>query len=121
MVSDLADGVGRILPFVRKVQEQTVHDDDDLLEAVIRRLYDIVMDTAEFICGYVHRSPLSMFIAVWNGSNSDDYAERTAKSIVFVEDRTRIDGLSEDLRKLAADFDRAINVEVLGAIKTVGK
>jgi hypothetical protein len=71
MVSNLADGVGRILPFVRKVQEQIVHDDDDLLEGVIKGLYDIVMDTATFICSYVRRSPLSMSIATSQGSNND--------------------------------------------------
>lgn len=64
MVSDLADGVGRIIPFVRKVQGQTVDDDVDLLEAVIRRLFDLAIDTAEFICSYVHRSPLSRSIPV---------------------------------------------------------
>jgi hypothetical protein len=63
MVSDLADGIGRILPFIPKVQGQTV-DDIDLLEAIIRRLFDLAMDTAQFICGYVHRSPLSMSITV---------------------------------------------------------
>jgi hypothetical protein len=71
MVSNLADGVERILPFVRKVQEQ-IHDDEGLLEGVIKGLYDIVMDTATFICSYVRRSPLSMSIDVGNGSNSDN-------------------------------------------------
>jgi hypothetical protein len=121
MVSDLADGVGRIIPFVHKVQEKTVPDDVDLLDEVIRRLFDLAMDTAEFICGYVCRSPLSMSIIVLNDSNSDVETERTMKSIISIRDRTRIEELIGDLGKLAADFDRAINVEVLGAVKTVGK
>jgi hypothetical protein len=62
MVSDLADEVGRIVPFVYKAQEQTMDDDVDLLNSVIRRLFDLAIDTAEFICGYVHRSPLSMSV-----------------------------------------------------------
>jgi hypothetical protein len=72
MVSDLAEGVGRILPFVQKVQEQTLNDDIDLLEDVIRRLYDIFKDTAEFIGSYVHQSALSRSITVRNESKSDD-------------------------------------------------
>jgi hypothetical protein len=72
MVSDLADGVGRIIPFVNKVQEQTVDSDSDLLDSVIRRLFDLAIETAEFICGYVHQSPLSTSITVRNDSNNDD-------------------------------------------------
>jgi hypothetical protein len=64
MVSDLADGIDRILPFVHKVQGQTIHDDLEQLETVIRRLFDLAIDTAEFICNYVHRSPLSRSIPV---------------------------------------------------------
>jgi hypothetical protein len=64
MISDLADEVGRIIPFVHKVQEKTVPDDVGVLEEVVRRLFDLAMDTAEFICGYVRRSPLSMSITV---------------------------------------------------------
>ena len=73
MVSDLADEVGRIVPFVYKAQEQTIDDDDvDLLNSAIRKLFDLAIDAAEFICDYVHRSPLSMSIIVLNDSNSDD-------------------------------------------------
>lgn len=64
MVSDLADGVGRILPVVHKAQGQTVDGDIDLLDAIIRRLFDLAMDTAEFICSYLHHSPLSMSITI---------------------------------------------------------
>jgi hypothetical protein len=65
MVSELADGVGGILPFVYKAQEQTIDDDDvDLLNTVIRRLFDLAIDAAEFICDYVHRSALSMSITI---------------------------------------------------------
>ena len=72
MVSGLADGVGRIVPFVYKAQEQTIDDDDvDLLNSAIRKLFDLAIDTAEFICDYVHRSPLSTSIIVFNDSNSD--------------------------------------------------
>jgi hypothetical protein len=64
MVSDLTNGIDRILPFVHKVQGQTIHDDVEQLETVIRRLFDLAIDTGEFICSYVHRSPLSRSITV---------------------------------------------------------
>jgi hypothetical protein len=62
MVSNLAESVNRIHPFVRKVQEKAKHDEIDLLEEVITRILNIVIDTAEFVCSYVHRSALSMSI-----------------------------------------------------------
>lgn len=59
MVSDLVDKIGRVLPFITQAQQQVLSDDTELLEETIRRMFEIVLDTAEFTCSYVHHSPLS--------------------------------------------------------------
>lgn len=61
-VSTLADKVERIVPFVHKVETETLYDDNMLLEGIIKKMYNITLDTAEFICGYVRRSPLSAYL-----------------------------------------------------------
>jgi hypothetical protein len=60
MVSELTDQIEHLLPFAKQAMEEIVYDDTELLEGVIRKLYNLVMDMAEFICGYVKKSPTSM-------------------------------------------------------------
>ena len=55
MVSDLASAVDRILPFAKRALEEVLEGDADLLEGVIRRLYELIGDVASFICGYTKR------------------------------------------------------------------
>ncbi|PVF92870.1 hypothetical protein CPB86DRAFT_790727 [Serendipita vermifera] len=58
-VADLADQIERILPFAKQALEEIVYDDTELLEVAIGRLYNLIMDTAEFTCEYVRRRPAS--------------------------------------------------------------
>lgn len=64
MVSDLAERVRRILPFIKLIQEEDMDDDLELLRGIIKRMYDLILDTADFIGGYVRRSALSTSLAV---------------------------------------------------------
>jgi hypothetical protein len=61
MMSDLASAVESILPFAERTMEDVLCDDADLLEGVVRRLYELIGDTATFICGYAKRSPTCEF------------------------------------------------------------
>ncbi|KIM24838.1 hypothetical protein M408DRAFT_331512 [Serendipita vermifera MAFF 305830] len=97
MVSDLAIGVDRILPFANRTLEDVLYDDADVLEDVIRRLHETVVDTATFLCVYAKRSP----------------ARRTLKSVINPEDHVKIKGLNDNFTKLKEDFDRAVDVEAL--------
>lgn len=97
MLSDLADQIERILPFAKQAPEEIVYDDTELLEGAIGKLYNLIMNMAEFICDYVRRRP----------------AKRATKSFVSREDRERIKGLQEDFNKLKGDFDRAVDIEAL--------
>ncbi|KIM28402.1 hypothetical protein M408DRAFT_140848 [Serendipita vermifera MAFF 305830] len=74
MVSDLALSVDRTLPFAKRTLEDVLYDDADVLEEVVRRLHESIVDTAEFLCGYAKRSP----------------ATRTFKSAINPEDHAQI-------------------------------
>src|SRR4051812_860461 len=61
MVSNLASRIQQIHRFAEKTMDEAVVDGEtDLLERVISNMYDLIMETATFICGYVRRSPLGM-------------------------------------------------------------
>jgi hypothetical protein len=61
MVSDLTDQIERLLPFAKQALEELVYDDTELLEGAVRRLCNLVMEAAEFICDYVKKAPTSMY------------------------------------------------------------
>ena len=56
MIFDLADVVNRILPFAERAIEDVLYDDVDLLERVIGKMYELIVDTATFICNYTKRN-----------------------------------------------------------------
>ena len=55
MASDLASAVDRILPFARRTLEEVLEGDADLLEGVIRSMYELIVDISTFICGYTKK------------------------------------------------------------------
>lgn len=64
MVSDLAERVGRILSFIKPIQEKNMDEDIELLGGVIKKLYDLILDAAVFTCDYVRRNALSASLVV---------------------------------------------------------
>jgi len=58
-VSDLASGIDRLLPFAERALEGVLYE-EELLEGIVRKLYDLIGDTADFVIGYVKRGPASM-------------------------------------------------------------
>jgi hypothetical protein len=113
MVSDLADQIERILPFAKQVLEVIVYDDTELLEGAIRKLYDLIMDTAEFICDYIRRSPASRYSSMRNVLMKLMKEGITIKSIIPRDDQERIQHLQGIFSKLKEEFDRAVNIESL--------
>jgi uncharacterized protein with HEPN domain len=55
-VSDLASEIDGIIPFAKQTMEDILHE-DELLDNVVRKLYDLIGDTANFIIGYAKRGP----------------------------------------------------------------
>lgn len=51
MVSDLAVGIARVLPFANQVLEDVLYDETETLKEVVRKMRELIVDTATFICG----------------------------------------------------------------------
>jgi hypothetical protein len=57
MVSALADGIARILPFATLALEEVVCDETELLDRAIRKMCTLIADAANFICAYAKQHP----------------------------------------------------------------
>jgi hypothetical protein len=58
-VSDLASGIDGIVPFAERVLEGVLYE-EELLDGAVRRLYDSIGDTPDFVIDYAKRGPTSM-------------------------------------------------------------
>ncbi|PVF92507.1 WD40 repeat-like protein [Serendipita vermifera] len=103
MVSDLSDEIGRVLPLADKVLDDVVREDTKQLSKIIRRMYSLTVDTAEFLCVYVQQSTYV----------------RAAKSFVSSKDQEKISEFKSEFTKSIQDFNQAVNVEALRSIKLV--
>ena len=52
-------GIDRLLPFAERALDGVLYE-EELLEGIVRKLYDLIGDTADFVIGYVKRGPASM-------------------------------------------------------------
>ena len=57
--SALLDRLQRILPLGKKVAEDIVCDETEILEKVIQRMFEVMRMVAEFSCNYVKGSARS--------------------------------------------------------------
>ncbi|KAG8792126.1 hypothetical protein FRC16_000151, partial [Serendipita sp. 398] len=103
MVSDLTRHLKRILPFAKEALKEAVEDNADVLRKAIGRLYVLTMDVAEFSCDYVKRNRF----------------KRLAKAIISSQDQGKISDLTSGFSVLVEDFDRAVNVETLKAVRNM--
>ncbi|KAG8819412.1 hypothetical protein FRC19_009795 [Serendipita sp. 401] len=103
MISSLASHLGRILPFAFKGLEQAVEDNADILRRTIERLYVLAVDVAEFAYDYIKR----------------DRFKRLAKSIISTRDQQIISELTSSFEEMVIDFERAINIETLKAVRNL--
>ncbi|KAG8784618.1 POC1 centriolar protein A [Serendipita sp. 397] len=102
-VSGLSRQLNRILPFADEALKEAVDDNKDILRKTITRLYSLTMDVAEFSCDYVKRSRF----------------KRLAKSMASNRDQERISESTNGLSEMAEDFSRAVNVEMLKAVRSM--
>ena len=66
MVSALAAGIGRILPFAEHMLDDALCNEAELLKPLIKKLFDLMVEAATFICEYAKRSPSSMPVSSGN-------------------------------------------------------
>lgn len=65
MVSDLVDKVERMIPFIEQVENEILREDTQLLEGIVTKMCNLVLDTAEFVSSYVQKSALSTLLPTW--------------------------------------------------------
>ena len=66
----LLDRLQRILPLGKKVADNVVCEETDILEKVIQRMFEVMRMVTEFSCNYVKGSSRVLDIA-----NTDDHSE----------------------------------------------
>ncbi|KAG8789934.1 hypothetical protein FRC16_001151 [Serendipita sp. 398] len=101
MVSGLVRQLKHVLPFAEKALKEAVEDNMDILQKAIGRLYVLTMDVSEFSCDYIKRNRF----------------KRLGKSIISTRDQDKINELAGGFNEVTMNFDRAINVEMLKAVR----
>lgn len=118
MVSDLSENVGRILPCIKRVQGIKVGD-NGALEEIIEEIYEVLLESAKFICNYVQHTPIGtpfkIYVIVCL-----QHIGRATKGLISNDDQETIDELSIKLRKLVEDFDRNIVIDTREAVGKTG-
>ena len=67
-VSDLADCIGRILPFSTLILDEIICEETEMLERVVRKMFALITDAASFICDYARQSPTGASLSYANAS-----------------------------------------------------
>jgi hypothetical protein len=57
-VSDLASGIDALLPFAKRALEGVPYE-EELVDRVVMKMYNLIEDTANFVIGYAKRCPTS--------------------------------------------------------------
>jgi hypothetical protein len=65
MVSELAEGIGRICKFATLALDDIVCDETELLDRAVRRMCTLIADAASFICAYAKQHPGGTPSSIW--------------------------------------------------------
>ena len=57
MVSDLAEGIGRICGFATLALDDIICDETELLDRAVRKMCTLIADATDFICAYAKLHP----------------------------------------------------------------
>src|SRR5258706_790705 len=106
MPSGLCDWVQRILPLAKKVAEEIVSDETEILKELIPRMFEVMRRVAKLSCDYVKHGR-SSFPLIWKALM---IAARTIGGPAYPE---LIEEMDRELTKVIEDFDRAMSFEAL--------
>ena len=114
MPLDLYNRMQRILPLAKKVADEIVSDETEILKELIPRMFKVMHRVARFSCDYVKRGR-------WSSSGSEQVlmiAARTGGGLGYLE---IIEEMDRELANVIEDFDRAVNVEALRLASEISK
>jgi hypothetical protein len=106
MPSDLCDRVQRILPLAKKVSNEIVSEETDILKELIPRMFEVMYRVAKLSCDYVKRGR-------WSCYRFDKLLMIAARTVGGPAYPEMIEEMDKELNKVIEDFDRAVNVEAL--------
>ena len=109
MPLDLLDRLQRISFFADKVAHEIVHEETEILEKTIPRMFKVMQNVAKCSCDYVKRGRFGRQSAFLNWQMLT-IAERTLSGLAHPQ---KVEEMERELTKVIEDFDRAINVEAL--------
>ena len=106
MPSGLCDRVQRILPLAKKVSDEIVSEETEILKELIPRMFEVMHRVAKLSCDYVKRGR-------WSSPRFDKLLMVTARTVGSLAYPEMIEEVEKELSKVIEDFDRAVNVEAL--------
>ena len=113
MPSALLDRLQRILPLGKRVAEDIVCEETEILEKVVQRMFEVMHKVAEFSCSYVKGSGQSC-------SRFRKVLMITARSIGGLAHSEKIEEMDRELSKVIEDFNHAVDLEALRLAKKNG-
>jgi len=106
MPSGLCDRVQRILPLAKKVSDEIVSEETEILKELIPRMFEVMHKVAKVSCNYVKRGK-------WSSPRFDEVLMVAARRIGGPAYPKMIEEMEKELNKVIEDFDRAVGVETL--------
>jgi len=106
MPSGLCDRVQRIMPLAKKVSDEIVSEETEILKELIPRMFEIMHKVAKLSCDYVKRGR-------WSSPRFDKLLMTAARTVGGPAYPEMIEEMEKELSKVIEDFDRAVNVEAL--------
>jgi len=105
MPSGLCDRVQRILPLAKKVSDEIVSEETEILKELIPRMFEVMYRVAKLSCDYVTRGR-------WSSPWFDKLLMIAARigGPAYPE---MIEEMERELNEVIEDFDRAVYVETL--------
>ena len=101
MTSGLCDRVQSILPLAKKVVDEMIFEETEILKGLIPRMFEVMHRAAKLSCDYVKRgewsSPLVRQVLM--------IAARTSDGPAYPE---MIGEMDRELKNIIEDFDRAV-------------
>jgi hypothetical protein len=99
------------------VIEGILYEETELLEVAVRKLYNLIEDTAEFVVNYAKRIPSSTLYLLL----CHLYIHCHTGRAISLKDHRKIGDLECDFRKLEEEFYRAVDVSAFNMARKIGK
>jgi len=120
MPSTLLDRLKHVSPLAEKVADEIVNEETDILGEIMPRMFKVMQEIANFLCGYVKRGRFSRLSLFWIPQMLM-IAERAGDALIYSKDKEMMEEMGEELANVIKDFLSAVDVEALRLVKGIGE